>query len=164
MAEAGVAEGRTGFRLRGDIIFALGIVCILVALILPMPSWLLDISLALSVAFSVLILMTVLFLEKPLDLSSFPTILLVATMIRLSLNLASTRLVLAKGHEGTDAAGHVIEAFGGFVMQGNIVIGIIVFSILTIVNFVVITKGAGPYRRSRSTFQLGCYARKTNGD
>lgn len=155
MAEAGAAtEGKAGFRLRGDIIFALAIVCILVALILPMPPWLLDISLALSVAFSVLILMTVLFLERPLDLSTFPTILLVATMIRLSLNLASTRLVLAKGHEGTDAAGHVIEAFGGFVMQGNIVIGVIVFAILTIVNFVVITKGAGRIAEVAARFSL----------
>jgi flagellar biosynthesis protein FlhA len=154
MADAATASGETGFRLRGDILFAAGIVFILVALILPMPSWLLDVSLALSFAFSVLILMTALFIEKPLDLSTFPTILLISTMIRLSLNLASTRLVLAHGHEGKAAAGHVIEAFGGFVMQDNFVIGIIVFSILTIVNFVVITKGAGRIAEVAARFSL----------
>jgi flagellar biosynthesis protein FlhA len=148
-------EGKTGgFRLRGDIVFAIGIVAILVTLVLPMPPWLLDICLALSFAFSVLILMTVLFIERPLDMSSFPMILLVSTMIRLSLNLASTRLILGRGHEGKAAAGHVIEAFGGFVMQDNFVIGIIVFSILTIVNFVVITKGAGRIAEVAARFSL----------
>lgn len=154
MAEAATPSFGRGFKIRGDIIFAVGIVCILTALILPMPSWLLDGCLALSLAFSVLILMTVLFIERPLDLSSFPTILLVATMIRLALNLASTRLILAKGHEGTDAAGGVIEAFGGFVMQDNVVIGVIVFGILTIVNFVVITKGAGRIAEVAARFSL----------
>lgn len=157
MAEAGVTAvggNKKGFGVGGDVIFAIGIISILAVLVLPMPSWLLDISLALSFAFSVLILMTVLFLERPLDLSSFPTILLVATMIRLALNLASSRLILAKGHEGHDAAGHVIEAFGGFVMQDNFVIGIIVFAILTIVNFVVITKGAGRIAEVAARFSL----------
>ncbi len=156
MAETGAASVRAGggFHIRGDIIFAIGIIAILVVLVLPMPPWLLDISLALSLALSVLILMTVLFIEKPLDLSSFPTILLVATMIRLALNLASTRLILAHGHEGKDAAGHVIEAFGSFVMQDNFVIGIIVFAILTIVNFVVITKGAGRIAEVAARFSL----------
>src|SRR5690606_12589321 len=157
MSDTGTsAMGAKGgkFRLRGDIIFAVGIVAVLVALVLPMPSWMLDICLALSLAFSVLILMTVLFIERPLDLSAFPTILLVATMMRLALNLASTRLILANGHEGKDAAGHVIEAFGGFVMQGNLVIGIIVFAILTIVNFVVVTKGAGRIAEVAARFSL----------
>ena len=150
------AIGRSGrgLRLRGDILFAIGIIGIVMVLVLPMPPWLLDISLALSLSFSVLILMTVLFIEKPLDLSTFPTILLVATMIRLALNLASTRLILAHGHEGKDAAGHVIEAFGGFVMQDNFVIGVIVFAILTIVNFVVITKGAGRIAEVAARFSL----------
>jgi flagellar biosynthesis protein FlhA len=143
-----------GFRLRGDIIFAIGIVAILMVLVLPLPPWLLDGCLALSLTFSVLILMTVLFIERPLDLNSFPTILLIATMIRLALNLASTRLILAHGHEGKSAAGHVIEAFGGFVMQDNFVIGVIVFSILTIVNFVVITKGAGRIAEVAARFSL----------
>jgi len=140
--------------LRGDIALALGLVCILVVLILPMPRWLLDASLALSLTFSVLILMTVLFIEKPLEFSSFPSILLIATMLRLSLNLASTRLILANGHEGTHAAGQVIEAFGQFVMQGNFVIGIIVFAILVLVNFVVITKGSGRIAEVAARFTL----------
>ena len=100
---------------------------LLVVLILPMPRWLLDISLAISITFSVLILMTVLFISRPLEFSSFPTILLIATMLRLSLNLASTRLILANGHEGTDAAGEVIEAFGNFVVGGNLVVGLVSF-------------------------------------
>ncbi|MFH1157543.1 MAG: flagellar biosynthesis protein FlhA [Pseudomonadota bacterium] len=157
MAEtAAPAIGRTSpsFRVKGDVALALGIVAILVVLILPLPTWLLDISLALSLTFSVLILMTVLFIERPLDLSSFPSILLISTMIRLSLNLASTRLILANGHEGKAAAGHVIEAFGSFVMQDNFVIGVIVFSILVIVNFVVITKGAGRIAEVAARFSL----------
>ena len=139
---------------RGDIALALGIVCILVVLILPLPSWLLDISLAISITFSVIILMTVLFINRALDFSSFPTVLLIATMLRLALNLASTRLILADGHEGTDAAGQVIQAFGNFVMQGNFVIGIIVFAILIIVNFIVITKGSGRIAEVSARFSL----------
>ncbi|MBT4769950.1 MAG: flagellar biosynthesis protein FlhA [Rhodospirillaceae bacterium] len=139
---------------RGDIFFALGVVAILVVLILPMPKWLLDFSLAISITFSVMILLTALFIEKPLDFSSFPTILLIATMLRLSLNLASTRLILSDGHLGPGAAGKVIEAFGGFVMSGNYVIGIIVFAILVIVNFVVITKGSGRIAEVSARFSL----------
>ena len=138
----------------GDVALALGIACILVVLILPMPSWMLDISLAVSMTFSVLILMTVLFIARPLDFSSFPTVLLIATMLRLALNLASTRLILANGHEGTDAAGDVIQAFGNFVMGGNFVIGIIVFGILIIVNFIVITKGSGRIAEVSARFSL----------
>src|SRR5712675_650688 len=128
---------------RGDLALAFGILTILVVLILPLPSIVLDLFLAISITLSILILMTSLFIQAPLEFSSFPTILLISTMLRLSLNLASTRLILSKGHEGTAAAGHVIEAFGNFVMGGNFVIGIIVFAILVIVNFVVITKGSG---------------------
>lgn len=139
---------------RGDIILALGVVAILVVLILPMPKWMLDISLAFSITFSVLILMTAIFVSKPLEFNAFPAILLLATMVRLSLNLASTRLILAHGHEGTDAAGEVIQAFGGFVMGDNFVIGIIVFSILVIVNFIVITKGSGRIAEVSARFTL----------
>ncbi len=139
---------------RGDIALALGVVSILIVLILPLPKWALDISLAFSITFSILILMTVLFIERPLDFSSFPTILLIATMLRLALNLASTRLILSNGHEGTGAAGRVIEAFGHFVMSGNFVIGIIVFSILVIVNFIVITKGSGRIAEVSARFSL----------
>ena len=98
--------------------------------------------------------MVALFVEKPLDFNAFPTILLLATMIRLALNLASTRLILAHGHEGTDAAGQVIEAFGGFVMGNNFIIGIIVFAILVIVNFIVITKGSGRIAEVSARFTL----------
>jgi len=138
----------------GDIILAIGIMSILSVLILPMPTWLLDIALAVSITSSVMVMMTCLFITKPLEFSSFPTVLLITTMLRLSLNLASTRLILAHGHEGTDAAGHVIEAFGQFIMSGNLVIGVIVFAILVIVNFVVITKGSGRIAEVSARFTL----------
>ncbi len=139
---------------RSDLMLAMGVVLILVVLILPLPTWLMDVGLAISITFSVMILMTALFVEKSLDFNTFPTILLLATMIRLSLNLASTRLILADGHMGTGAAGKVIEAFGSFVMSGNFVIGIIVFSILVIVNFIVITKGSGRIAEVSARFTL----------
>ena len=146
--------GLTDLVKRGDIALAIGVMTILVVLILPLPPLLLDFALAISIIFSVLILMTALFIQAPLEFSSFPTILLIATMLRLALNLASTRLILAHGHEGTAAAGHVIEAFGNFVMSGNFVIGIIVFTILVIVNFVVITKGSGRIAEVAARFNL----------
>ena len=126
-----------------DIIFAAGILLIISFLIFPVSPGLLDYLLSLSIAFSSLILMTVLFIDKPLDFNAFPSILLVITMFRLSLNISTTRLILADGHLGPSAAGHVVEAFGYFVMQGSVIIGAIVFGILTIINFVVITKGSG---------------------
>jgi flagellar biosynthesis protein FlhA len=162
-AEASVATGKftlpglgdVGAMLRrGDIALAIGVMAILVVLILPLPAPLLDLSLAISIILSVLILMTALFIQTPLEFSSFPTVLLIATMLRLALNLASTRLILARGHEGTDAAGHVIQAFGNFVMGGNFVIGVIVFTILVIVNFVVITKGSGRIAEVAARFHL----------
>ncbi len=137
-----------------DILLALGVIGILVMLILPLPRLLLDLLLALSITFSVMILLTALLIEKPLDFNVFPTVLLIATMLRLSLNLASTRLILSQGHLGTDAAGHVIQAFGSFIMQGNFVIGLIVFAILVIVNFVVITKGSGRIAEVAARFSL----------
>jgi flagellar biosynthesis protein FlhA len=139
---------------RGEIALALGVVAILSVLILPMPPWLLDISLALSITFSVLILMVGLFIERPLEFSAFPTVLLISTMLRLALNLASTRLILSHGGTGTAAAGHVIQAFGNFVMGGNFVIGAIVFTILVVVNFVVITKGSGRIAEVAARFSL----------
>jgi len=139
---------------RGEIALALGVVAILSVLILPMPPWLLDISLALSITFSVLILMVGLFIERPLEFSAFPTVLLISTMLRLALNLASTRLILSHGGTGTAAAGHVIQAFGNFVMSGNFVIGAIVFTILVVVNFVVITKGSGRIAEVAARFSL----------
>ena len=165
MTEFTAAPRPGGFRLpafgdigalfkRGDIALAIGVMTILVVLILPLPPVLLDLFLAISIILSVLILMTSLFIHAPLEFSSFPTVLLIATMLRLALNLASTRLILARGHEGTAAAGHVIEAFGNFVMSGNFVIGIIVFTILVIVNFVVITKGSGRIAEVAARFNL----------
>jgi len=139
---------------RGDIALAMGVLTILVVLLLPLPPLLLDFALATSIIFSVLILMTSLFIQAPLEFSSFPTVLLIATMLRLALNLASTRLILAHGHEGATAAGHVIAAFGNFVMGGNFVIGLIVFTILVIVNFVVITKGSGRIAEVAARFNL----------
>ena len=115
---------------QGDVLLATGVLAILIVLILPLPAFLLDLCLAISITLSVLILLTALFIERPLEFSAFPTVLLIATMLRLALNLASTRLILGQGHQGPDAAGHVIEAFGRFIMQGNLVIGIIVFAIL----------------------------------
>ncbi|MCD2183410.1 flagellar biosynthesis protein FlhA [Rhizobium sp. GN54] len=125
-----------------DIAFAMGIVAILSILFLPIPPFLIDMGLAFSIAFSVLILMVSLWIQKPLDFSSFPTILLIATMIRLALNIATTRVILSHGHQGHDAAGSVIAGFSSLVMSGDFVIGLIVFLILITVNFIVITKGA----------------------
>jgi flagellar biosynthesis protein FlhA len=139
---------------RSDIALAVGMMAILLVLILPLPPLLLDFALAISITFSVLILMTSLFIQTPLEFSAFPTVLLISTMLRLSLNLASARLILSHGHQGTDAAGHVIQAFGNFVMGGNFVIGIIVFTILVIVNFVVITKGSGRIAEVAARFHL----------
>ncbi|HVY50365.1 MAG TPA: flagellar biosynthesis protein FlhA [Devosia sp.] len=137
-----------------DIGLALGVMAIIVVLILPLPPFLLDVLLAISIVFSVLILMTGLFIQTPLEFSSFPTVLLIAAMMRLALNLATTRLILSNGHNGPDAAGHVIEAFGSFVMRGNFIIGVVVFAILIIVNFVVITKGSGRIAEVAARFNL----------
>ncbi|MFA7429838.1 MAG: flagellar biosynthesis protein FlhA [Rhodospirillaceae bacterium] len=139
---------------RGDLFLAIGISLTLVILILPLPPWLLDVALALSLTSAILVLMTVIFIEKAMELNSFPVILLITTLFRLALNLASTRLILSEGHNGPDAAGAVIQAFGGFIMGGNFVIGVIVFGILIIVNFMVITKGAGRIAEVTARFTL----------
>ncbi|MBO6718593.1 MAG: flagellar biosynthesis protein FlhA [Rhizobiaceae bacterium] len=125
-----------------DVGFAIGIVIILAVLFLPIPPFLIDVGLAFSIAVSVLILMVALWIQRPLDFSSFPTVLLIATMLRLSLNIATTRVILSEGHDGTNAAGYVIGGFSKLVMAGDFVIGLIVFLILIVVNFIVITKGA----------------------
>lgn len=137
-----------------DVIFAIGMLCILVVLLMPVPPGMLDFLLGISITISVLILMTVLFVEKPLSLSSFPTILLISALYRLALNIASTRLILANGDQGPQAAGEVIHAFGDFVMSGSAVIGAIIFAILTIINFVVITKGSGRIAEVAARFSL----------
>lgn len=139
---------------RGDVALAVAVLVILTALIIPLPSWLLDFGLSISITFAVLVLMVAVFIEKPLQFSSFPTVLLIATLIRLSLNMASTRLILGHGNEGVEGAGQVIAAFSSFIMSGSFVIGIIVFIILVIVNFVVITKGSGRIAEVAARFTL----------
>ncbi len=162
MKSANPTTGLPGFSLddlraalfRGDIALAIGVLTILVVLVVPLPPLMLDLMLAVSIIFSVLILMTALFIQGPLEFTSFPAVLLIATMLRLALNLASTRLILANGHTGSGAAGHVIESFGSFVIGGNFAIGIIVFIILVIVNFVVITKGSTRIAEVAARFTL----------
>lgn len=137
-----------------DVLMAIGVAMLIVILVVPLPHVLLDLGLALSITSSVLVLMTAMFMRRPLDFTSFPTLLLITTLLRLGLNLASTRLILAHGHEGPQAAGAVIAAFGGFLMGGDVVIGLIVFAILVLVNFVVITKGSGRIAEVAARFSL----------
>jgi flagellar biosynthesis protein FlhA len=143
-----------GALVRGEVGLALGVVGIVVLLIIPVPPFLLDLLLALSLTSAVLILMTSILIKKPLEFTAFPTVLLVATLFRLGLNLASTRLILGHGQEGTEGAGAIIHAFGSLMMQGNFVIGVIVFAILLVVNFVVITKGSGRIAEVAARFTL----------
>ncbi|EFH13710.1 flagellar biosynthesis protein FlhA [Teichococcus cervicalis] len=137
-----------------DLAFAAALVVLLAVLVLPMPKWLVDLGLATSITLSVLILMVAIWIERPLDFSVFPTVLLVATLLRLALNLATTRLILADGHRGLDAAGSVIHGFAVFVVGGDFIIGVIVFAILIIVNFIVVTKGAGRIAEVAARFSL----------
>lgn len=153
-ANAPSARDMLGWVARGEVGLAVGVVGIVVLLILPIPAFLLDILLALSITSAVLILMTSLLIKKPLEFTGFPMVLLVTTLFRLSLNIASTRLILSHGHEGVHGAGHIIEAFGKLMMGGSFVIGVIVFAILVIVNFVVITKGSGRIAEVAARFTL----------
>ncbi len=137
-----------------DTLFALGIVVILTILFLPLPPFLIDVGLAFSISLSVVVLMVALWIGRPLDFTAFPIILLIATMLRLALNIATTRLILSSGHEGVDAAGHVIAGFASFIMGGDFVIGVIVFLILITVNFLVITKGATRIAEVGARFSL----------
>ncbi|HJV50003.1 MAG TPA: FHIPEP family type III secretion protein, partial [Noviherbaspirillum sp.] len=130
------------------------IVMILAMMILPLPAFVLDIFFSFNIALSIIVLLTSLYTVKPLDFMAFPMVLLVSTMLRLSLNVASTRVVLTEGHAGPDAAGKVIEAFGHFLIGGNFAVGIVVFVILTIINFVVVTKGAGRIAEVGARFAL----------
>ncbi|SEM60424.1 flagellar biosynthesis protein FlhA [Loktanella fryxellensis] len=124
------------------IILTIGLMAVIVMMILPMPSWVLDLGLAASFALAILMFTITLFIERPLDFAAFPTVLLASLMLRLSLNVSSTKLIIGQGHTGTDAAGHVIEGFAMFVMSGNVLLGIVVFCVILIVNFIVINKGA----------------------
>jgi flagellar biosynthesis protein FlhA len=144
--------------LRADNLKALAapllIILILSMMVLPLPPFMLDLFFTFNIAISVMVMLVALYTLKPLDFSVFPTVLLVTTLLRLSLNVASTRIVLLDGHKGPDAAGKVIEAFGHFLVGGNYAVGIIVFIILTIINFVVITKGAGRIAEVSARFTL----------
>ena len=152
-------SGPLGLKLRAyapgsDIGLALGIIALLAVLVVPLPSFLLDFGLAISITASVLVLMVAILLQRPLDFTSFPTLLLITTLLRLSLNVATTRLILSHGNEGPAAAGHVVQAFGGFLMGGDVVIGVILFAILLVVNFMVITKGSGRIAEVAARFSL----------
>ncbi|MBL9047454.1 MAG: FHIPEP family type III secretion protein, partial [Tabrizicola sp.] len=139
---------------RPTILLAVGLMAVIVIMVLPIPAWMLDIGLALSFALAILMLTVTLFIERPLDFSAFPTILLASLLLRLSLNVSSTKLIIGEGHTGTDAAGHVIEGFAEFIMGGNIVLGLVIFVVLLIVNFIVITKGAGRMAEVGARFAL----------
>ena len=119
------------------------LVMMLAMMVIPLPPLALDMLFTFNIALSLVVLMAVIYAMRPLDFGAFPTVLLVATLLRLALNVASTRVVLLEGHQGTGAAGKVIEAFGEFVVGGNYAVGLVVFIILVIINFVVVTKGAG---------------------
>ncbi|MFZ4165908.1 flagellar biosynthesis protein FlhA [Brevundimonas sp. NPDC058933] len=143
-----------GWVMRGEVMMALGVIGVIMLLILPVPKMLLDLLLAISLVSSVLILMTAVMMKRPLDFAIFPTVLLVSTLFRLGLNLASTRLILTHGHEGHDSAGQVINAFGQLMMGGNFIIGVIIFAIVLVVNFVVITKGSTRIAEVSARFTL----------
>jgi len=148
-----MADPQSGFlkalTRRSDIVLAFGVICIITFLVIPLPPGLLDFALAFNITFSLVVLLTTLYITRPLDLSVFPGMLLIITLMRLSLNVASTRLILGQGY-----AGEVINSFGHFVVQGNYVVGFIVFVILVIIQFVVITKGAGRISEVAARFTL----------
>ncbi|NVK45738.1 MAG: flagellar biosynthesis protein FlhA [Rhodobacteraceae bacterium] len=136
------------------ILLALALMVVIVMMVLPVPSWVLDLGLATSFALAILIFTVTLFIERPLDFSAFPTILLASLMLRLSLNVSSTKLIIGQGHTGTSAAGNVIEGFASFVMSSSVLLGLVVFTVLLIVNFMVITKGAGRMAEVGARFAL----------
>ncbi len=139
---------------RPTILLALALMGVILMMVLPVPAWVLDIGLAVSFALAILMLTVTLFIERPLEFSAFPTILLASLMLRLSLNVSSTKLIIGQGHTGTAAAGHVIQGFADFIMGGNLMQGLVVFLVLLIVNFVVITKGAGRMAEVGARFAL----------
>src|SRR5919204_1782540 len=138
----------------GELILPLALVAVVVIMVIPLPSLLIDLLLALSISLALLILMVSIYARRPLEFSTFPSVLLVVTLFRLGLNVASTRLILLRGHEGPAAAGHVIQAFGNFVVGGSYVVGFVVFLILVVINFAVITKGAGRIAEVAARFTL----------
>ncbi|MBI1366958.1 MAG: flagellar biosynthesis protein FlhA [Alphaproteobacteria bacterium] len=136
------------------VLLAIALMAVIVMMILPAPPWLVDIGLTCSFAFAILIFTITLFIERPLDFSSFPTVLLGSLLLRLSLNVSSTKLIIGHGHTGPDAAGNVIKGFAMFIMGGNIFLGLVIFTVLLIVNFMVITKGAGRMAEVGARFAL----------
>ncbi|MHA7873542.1 MAG: FHIPEP family type III secretion protein, partial [Hyphococcus sp.] len=136
------------------VLLAVALMAIIVMMILPTPAWMLDIGLTASFALAILIFTITLFIERPLDFSSFPTVLLASLLLRLSLNVSSTKLIIGQGHTGPDAAGGVIRGFAMFIMDGNVFLGLVVFTVLLIVNFMVITKGAGRMAEVGARFAL----------
>jgi len=149
-----ILKGLNKYTRNTDVMIAAGLVGILVVMLIPIPPILIDMFLTLSFTISLLVLLVAIYTTKPLEFSVFPSMLLITTLFRLSLNVASTRLILAHGNEGTSAAGGVIQAFGSFVVGDNYFIGIIVFTILVIINFVVITKGSGRVAEVAARFTL----------
>ena len=139
---------------RPTILLALALMAVIVMMILPIPAWLLDLGLATSFALAILMFTVTLFIQRPLDFSIFPTVLLASLMLRLSLNVSSTKLIIGEGHTGTHAAGGVIQGFASFVMSGSIFLGVVIFLVLLIVNFIVITKGAGRMAEVGARFAL----------
>ena len=136
------------------ILLALALMAVIVMMVLPVPAWMLDIGLAVSFALAILMFTVTLFIQRPLEFSAFPTILLASLMLRLALNVSSTKLIIGQGHTGTGAAGKVIEGFANFVMGGSVLLGVVVFCVLLIVNFMVITKGAGRMAEVGARFAL----------
>jgi len=154
MSQESRAEATSLPRGNQDLLLAVAMVVILAVMILPLPRFLLDLGLSLSICLCLTTFLISIYLRDPLELSVFPTLILIATLLRLSLNVATTRLILLHGSEGTDAAGKVIQAFGQFVVGGNYVVGLILFLILIIINFVVITKGSGRVAEVAARFTL----------
>src|SRR6201986_1648816 len=140
--------------LRTGIGVPIGVLAVLAMIVLPLPPMALDILFTFNIALSIVIMMAVFYVSGPVEFGVFPTVLLVATLLRLALNVASTRVVLLNGHSGPGAAGHVIQSFGEFVIGGNFAVGVVVFVILTVINFVVVTKGAGRISEVSARFTL----------
>src|SRR2546428_961516 len=138
----------------GELVVPLALVAVVVIMVIPLPAFLIDLLLAVSISLALVILMVSMYTQQPLEFSTFPSVLLVVTLFRLALNVASTRLVLLHGHEGSSAAGQVIRAFGNFVVGGSYVVGLVVFLILVVINFAVITKGAGRIAEVAARFTL----------
>src|ERR1044071_4937794 len=139
---------------KSDVVVPIAAIGVILMMVFPMPPWLLDVLIALSMAVSIGVFLTALFIENALEFSAFPAFVLVGTLLRLSLNVATTRLILLHGGEGNGSAGGVVEAFGKFVVEGNVVVGLVVFMILTVINFVVITKGSGRVAEVAARFFL----------